>query len=168
MSEINYNPFEPPKADVQDMPERPLPPGGQAPPLWNPGAAVAWSLLFTPTFGAYLHMRNWQALGEPERAASARQWCVVSLAVTFVLMLSALFLPESRLMDLIGRVAGLALLLAWYYSSGKSQRFYVLARYGKTYPRRGWGQPLLAGVGALLAITLVFVMIGVAFGEALL
>lgn len=32
--------------------------------LWNPNAAANWSLLFTPLFGAYLHMLNWRSLGE--------------------------------------------------------------------------------------------------------
>jgi hypothetical protein len=43
-----------------------------APALWNPNAAANWSLLFSPMFGAWLHMKNWAALGEPERAAARR------------------------------------------------------------------------------------------------
>ena len=41
--------------------------------LWNRSAAARWSLVFTPAFGAFVLMRNWHALGEPERAASARK-----------------------------------------------------------------------------------------------
>lgn len=49
--------------------------------LWNPSAATGWSLVFTPAFGAFIHMLNWHALGQPEQAASARRWLYASLAV---------------------------------------------------------------------------------------
>jgi hypothetical protein len=49
--------------------------------IWNPAAAARWSLLFTPAFGAFIHMRNWQTLEQPERAASARRWFLASLAL---------------------------------------------------------------------------------------
>lgn len=31
--------------------------------LWNPNAAVNWSVLFTPIFGAWIQAKNWKALG---------------------------------------------------------------------------------------------------------
>ena len=51
------NPYAPPKAVVGDVFD-----GEVAPALWNPTAAGSWSILFSPIFGAYLHMLNWRAL----------------------------------------------------------------------------------------------------------
>ena len=51
------NPYAPPKAEVADVGRTEV-----APALWNPNAAASWSLLFSPAFGAFLHMKNWQAL----------------------------------------------------------------------------------------------------------
>ena len=62
-----HNPFAPPQAEVADVPT-----GEAAPALWNPNAASSWSLLFSPIFGAYLHMQNWQALGQPDKAEQCR------------------------------------------------------------------------------------------------
>jgi len=42
------NPYAPPAADLE---AREL---GAVPALWNPNAAEAWSLLFTPIFGSIL------------------------------------------------------------------------------------------------------------------
>ena len=47
---------------------------------------------------------------------------------------------------------GLALLLAWYFSSAKPQARLVKERYGDGYARRGWGLPLLFGVLGMLAL----------------
>ena len=149
------NPFAPPQAEVSDVTAR----VEQAPPLWNPNAAASWSLLFSPILGAYLHMRNWQALGQPEKAATSKNWIIGVLAFFIVLMGLSLAAPQSKALDLLGRVGGFALLLGWYYSIGKSQQAYVLARFGKGYPRRGWLLPLAAAVGALIAfIVVVFVI----------
>ena len=61
---MSLNPYSPPGAIIDDV--------MNAPPLWNPNAAANWSLLFSPAFGAFVHMKNWQALGEPEKAANAK------------------------------------------------------------------------------------------------
>ena len=53
--------YAPPTAHVDDV--HAARQSAVAPPLWNPGAAMAWSLLFSPIFGAFVHMKNWQALG---------------------------------------------------------------------------------------------------------
>ena len=149
------NPYAPPRSNV----ELTATPVAEAPPLWNPGAAAAWSLFFTPAFGAILHMKNWQALGEPQKAAASRAWAVGSLIFLFLMAISAIWIEESKALDALSRIAGFALLLSWYYASGKAQHSYVLERFGKTYPRRGWLVPILL---ALLAFA-VFVAIIIAF-----
>jgi hypothetical protein len=161
------NPYAPPQAQVADIDE--LVSGENAPALWNPNAAASWSLLFTPIFGAYLHMRNWEALGQPEKAASSKNWVIGSLIFVLLLIIVPLLLPESKGMDAIGRACAFALLITWYYAMGKSQQAFVLGKFGKAYPRRGWSKPLLAAVGGLIALfAIVFVVafvIAMAGGE---
>ena len=115
------------------------------PLLWNPDAAANWSLLFTPVFGAYLHAINWRALGKPERAAANIVWLWITVAF-LVINGGTLFLPESKTVELVMRLAGLGLLIGWYFSQGRPQAKFVKATYGDNYDRRGWGLPILAGV----------------------
>lgn len=118
---------------------------------WNPAAAAGWSLLLTPVFGAWLHMRNWQTLGDTARARRSWHWVLGSAAFHVMLPLSGLFLPPSEAMDSLSWLAGLGLLLAWYYLDGKAQHALLLGRHGEAYPRRGWLLPLLVGGGVLTA-----------------
>jgi len=149
--------YAPPTAHVDDV--QAAAQTALAPPLWNPGAAMAWSLLFSPIFGAFVHMKNWQALGEADKAASSKTWGIASLAFIVAVVLLGIFLPESKGMDLLSRIAGLGLLVAWYSASGKHQVSYVKARFGKSYPRRSWLKPLglalLAVLGLFVAVFLV-------------
>jgi hypothetical protein len=151
-----HNPYAPPLAEVADVAT-----GEAAPALWNPNAASSWSLLFSPIFGAYLHMKNWQALGQPDKAEQCRKW-VVGLVAFFVLAtLAPVVIKNVAIVDRLGRIGGFALLITWYYSIGKSQQAYVFGRFGKTYPRRGWTVPLLVAVGifaALIAVVAVFAL----------
>ena len=71
---MDDNRYAPPKAEVEGTALE----SGAAPTLWNPNAAANWSLLFSPIFGTWLHMLNWRALGEAERAESAKTWLMVS------------------------------------------------------------------------------------------
>lgn len=124
------------------------------PPLWNPGAAVGWSLLLSPVFGAVLQVKNWQSMGETTKAFDAKLWAVGMAIAIFGVTLALVVLPQSRLLDALGHVVGLPLLIVWYYASAKAQVTRVAARYGRRYPRRGWGLPLLAGLGAVLGVIL--------------
>ena len=153
---MSVNPYAPPKSEVGDVVD-----GELAPALWNPGAAAGWSLLLSPAFGAFLHMRNWQALGEPEKAATSRTWIVISISVLLLLAVGAAFLPDSKAIDGLSRIVGLALLLSWYYSIGKSQVAVVKGRFGKVYPRKGWTKPLLVAVAAFVAFVAFAVAISV-------
>lgn len=152
------NLYAPPKARVADIVH-----GEAAPALWNPGAAASWSLLFTPAFGALLHMKNWQALGESGKAAAARKWIVVYVATIAGLVMAAAFMPYSKAIPALLRMSGFALLLGWYYASGKPQVDFVKSRYGREYPRKGWAQPILVGLAAIVGFTFV---VGVLAGIA--
>jgi hypothetical protein len=158
------NPYAPPRAQVADIDQ--LVSGENAPALWNPNAAASWSLLFTPIFGAYLHMRNWQALGQPEKAARSKNWIIGSLVCILLLVIVPLLLPDSKGVDAIGRACGFALLITWYYAMGKSQQAFVLGKFGKTYPRRGWSKPLLAAVGGVIALFVVAFVVALVIAMA--
>lgn len=152
-----HNPYAPPLAEVADVAT------GQAaaPALWNPGAASSWSLLFSPVFGAYLHMKNWQALGRLDKAEQCRKWVVGLAAFIIVAALAQIFIKNVAIVELLSRFGPFALLIAWYYATGKSQQTYVFSRFGKAYPRRGWTLPLLVAVGVLMAFTVMVAMFGV-------
>lgn len=152
--------FAPPQAHVADINVNVT---EIAPPLWNPNAAASWSLLFSPLFGALLHMKNWQAMGETEKAESARKWAYGSLAFIMVMLLMGVIMPSSPAVDLVSRVGGFSLLIAWYYAGGKRQQAAVLARYGKNYPRKGWAKPLGLAVLALVGFVVVAsILVGIA------
>ena len=147
--------YAPPSAKVADVGQ-----GAEAPPLWNPNAAANWSLMFSPAFGAFLHMKNWQALGEPSKALLSKRWCIITLVVFAANLAAAVAMPESRSMDGISRLSGLVLLIAWYVSAGRGQASYVKSRFGSNYERRPWGKPLLIAFGALFLYFVLAAAIG--------
>jgi hypothetical protein len=148
---MTTNPFAPPQSSVSDID---ISQQEDMPSLWNPNAAANWSLLFSPAFGAFLHMKNWQALGEPEKAAAAKVWFIGTLLVVFGLSFLTVLFPTSKVLGSIPNSIGLVLVLSWYFSSGKAQAKYVTERFGKTYPRNGWGKPL----GVAILVTLGFII----------
>lgn len=156
---MSENPYAAPRAEVRDARAH-----DPAPALWNPDAAAKWSLLFSPLFGACLHMLNWRALGDDARAAANRQW-MIGVAVFFVLLIAlSVVLPESKSADLLGRFGGLAVLLTWYFTLGKTQTAHVRERFGDQYPRKSWLLPLAAGVAGVMALFVLALVIGFAVG----
>ncbi len=96
-------------------------------------------------------MKNWQALGQPDKAAQSRTWAIAIAVVIFVMTVAAILAPQSKAIDAISRFGGFGILIAWYYASGKPQQAYVQGHFDRNYPRRGWTVPLLLGVVALVA-----------------
>jgi hypothetical protein len=130
--------------------------------LWNPNAAANWSILFSPAFGAYLHMLNWRALGDEQKAKAARTWFWLSIGVLLASLVIALFFDN----DAIMRAVGLGLLLSWYFSAAKSQVKYIKDQCGKNYIHRGWSKPLLIAIGCLVGYFVLAVVVGVIAGVA--
>jgi len=153
---VTENLYAPPKSNVADIGR-----DGVSPAIWNPNSAANWSLVFSPAFGAYLHMMNWEALGEPAKAFVAKVWVWVTLLAIAGMTLAAAFLPNLGYLDGLSRTVGLVLLLSWYFSSGRSQAEYVKSRYGKDYTRRSWGKPLLLGFLALVGFIVFIVVVSV-------
>lgn len=154
---MSSNPYAPPKSQALDVKQK-----ADAPPLWNPNAAASWSLIFSPAFGAYLHMKNWQALGNVENAASSKKWIYIYAGFVLLLALVVGFAPDSKIFDGLSRAAGFALLISWYYAIGKTQITYVKAEFGSTYPKKGWLVPILAGIGIWFAVAFVIGMVAFA------
>jgi len=157
---MTANPYSPPKAKVADSLEE------EAPPIWNPNAAANWSLIFSPAFGAFLQMRNWRALGEDAKAASAKGWFIASLAVLAVYIVLGLAVRDPRAADGASRTLALVYLIVWYFSAGRSQAKYVKEKFGAAYPRRGWAKPLLIGVLAFVGYVALAFVIGILVGVA--
>lgn len=155
----SVNPYAAPKAQVSDVAE-----GAQ--PIWNPNAAASWSLLFSPAFGSCLQMLNWRALGESQKADDARGWLIVSLAMLVVYVLIGVFASNAQAADTLSRAVGLGYLLVWYFAAGREQAKYVKEKWGKDYPRRGWGKPILLAIAAFFGYFLLAVAIGFAIGLA--
>lgn len=154
---MSSNPYAAPKARVGDEP------GAVAAPIWNPNAAASWSLPFSPIFGAYLHMLNWRALGDEQKAAAARLWVRIGIALVPVyIALGLASYYGFQAADALSRALALGFLLAWYFSSAKAQSRYVKDHFGKDYPRKPWAKPLLIAVGIMLAYLVVSFMAGVA------
>lgn len=108
--------------------------------LWNPNAAANWSLLLSPAFGAFIHMKNWKALGETEKANSSKIWFIFSI-----------------ILSLFG--IGFFVLIAWYFSIGKKQIVYVQEKFGENYLRKSWSTPLLIGFGISVICILLVILI---------
>src|SRR3984957_21282364 len=108
---MTTNLYAPPKAPVADIVR-----AEAAPALWNPGAAASWSLLFSPAYGAFLHMKNWEALGEPDTAAAAKKWVVLTLIVLALLPVATVLLANNGSMAAVPRLTGIVLLFGWYFS----------------------------------------------------
>jgi hypothetical protein len=155
------NPYRPPTARVADRQER-----QQAPALWNPNAAANWSLLFSPAFGSFLHMLNWRALDETDKAATSKGWFIASLIMLAAYLVLALAFIDSRAVDGATRTLGLVYLFVWYFSAGRAQAKYIKEKFGKTYPRKEWAKPLMIGVLGSMGYLTIAIAVGVLIGVA--
>lgn len=156
---MSADPYAPPAANVADIHELEV-----APPLWNPNAAANWCLLFSPAFGAWLHMKNWQALGDASRARANLGWCIATVVLVVGTVIAGVLLPENRALDASTRLLGLGLLVGWYVACAKEQAKVVKQRFGTTYPRRGWGVPLLVAFGCIFALFAILVVVAILLG----
>lgn len=138
MEQPSTNPYAAPQARLDDNPESAAA-GAPAPALWDPESGGAWCLLLSVAFGSWVMMQNWSALGESERASTAKVWFIVSLIVLPLVMV----IPDFR-------AVGFLYLVIWYFAQNRPQIQYVKEHFGKDYPHRPWTKV------ALLALVLVF------------
>ena len=133
------NPYAPPTANLETRESE------AAPALWNPNAAGAWSLLFTPIFGSVLLLKNWREIGADDKVRTARIWLVVSVVMLVPTMVAGL--------------VGFIYIIVWYFAWQKPQATFVKERWGDDYPRKPWGLPLLIALGCWLALLAVVVLV---------
>jgi uncharacterized protein YecT (DUF1311 family) len=131
--------------------------------IWNPNATGTWSYVFTPAFGSYMQMLNWQTLGQPEKAASAKTWFYISLLMLVGNIVIRAFMPDQKAAAGIASAVLIIYLFVWYFGAGRAQAKYVKEKLGNTYPRKGWTKPLCIAVAAMVANVAV-VMAAAIFG----
>jgi len=132
--------------------------------LWNPNAAAAWSLLFTPLFGAYVHMLNWRALGDAEQEQASLRWVYAGVfGIVVALLLEGTSLDHTR-GDSLTHTVEFIFLLAWYFMSAHAQAKTVKARYGSSFPRRSWRTPLLTALAGFALYVGVVAVMGIFIG----
>jgi hypothetical protein len=121
-----------------------------APRLWNPDAAGAWSLIFTPVFGSILLLKNWQAIGLDGKVKAARNWLNVSIVMLVLMIVVGMFdlminVTISNVSFAVDESFGWYYIFIWYFAWQKPQTKYVKEQWGKDYPRKSWRKPLQIG-----------------------
>jgi len=149
VSTNDANPFAPPKAVLEGVAVV----AEDAPMLWNPDAAGAWSLLFTPVFGSILVRKNWKAIGDEDKVRQGAIW----LGASIVMLLATIFIG----------ILGFFYIIVWYFAWQRPQAQFIRERWGKDYPRKGWIVPLLAALGIYIAVVVVLTMVIMALGPPL-
>ena len=138
------------------------PPLLSRPSLWNPNPACNWSILLTSAFGAFLHHRNWLALGLPDRARKAGYWFHGVLAF---FIFSALIPDHLVPLPAVTRRAQFIVLILWYFISGREQARYVKQHFPDGYDKKKWGKPLLIGFGALFVYAIYAAIVSLIYDE---
>lgn len=114
--------------------------------LWNPLGAAFWSLIFTPAFGAWIVMRNWEALGDERQARCARTWFVFSVGLLAVRLLSGAINTRLNSQSNVIHWVSLLYLALWWLAAALPHQRLVHSRLGPDYPRQGWDHALLLAV----------------------
>lgn len=137
-----------------------------APPaLWNPRAATYWGLLLTPAFSAYIHMRNWETLGNKPKAAETRMWFYTLMGYNLLCcVLSAISMIFDRDISPPGSLA-FALIAVWHFWAGREQERHVGTSVGDSYVHRPWLKAVLCAAGIFVAATGVSIVIMMDFAR---
>lgn len=128
--------------------------------LWNPSVAACWSVVFTPAFGAWLLMRNWEVLGDKHQAMQSRKWFVFSVGLLVVRLLSGAL--NSRLNSQSNLLLWFSwgYLALWWIAAVAPQAKAVRARFGADFPRQGWDYALLLALAGGIAYQLLSALLG--------
>jgi len=130
-------------------------------PLWNPRAATYWGLLLSPAFSAYIHMRNWEALGQDDKVRETRAWFYLMLGyVVSCGILSAVSEAGGMALTAPSSIA-LVLMVAWHRWGGRQQERYVAALTRGAYTRRPWGKAVAAALGTFAAAIILVAVVNV-------
>jgi hypothetical protein len=114
--------------------------------------------MFTPIFGAWLHAKNWNELGQHERGNKSMLWVYIGFAI----LLTVIFLPDAG-----ARIVSCVFLISWYFFSAKSQVKY-LKENNINYEKKSWGKAILLGFASLVVFIIICVVIFTATDPSLL
>jgi hypothetical protein len=123
--------------------------------LWNPVVAAGWSVVFTPAFGAWLVMRNWEALGDRRQAELSRKWFVFSIGLLAVRLLSSAINTRLNSQSNLLLWFSWGYLVVWWLAAAAPQARAVRARYGADFPRHGWDYAMLLALAGGIGYQLV-------------
>lgn len=123
------------------------------PPLWNPKAAMWWSLLLNAVFGMVLHAKNWEALDEKELAKQNWIWVAGAALITFIVVLTPSITNSMALGIQIGLIIG------WYQILGKKQVQFFEETFGDDYERNGWILPIILAIAIIFAVAIIATII---------
>ena len=123
--------------------------------LFNPAAAAALSILFTPIFGAQLQALNWTALGEPGLARSSRLWVRMTLWLIGIFMVMQALFRHEPLMRFGGIYFLVVVWLGWMVTTGWRQISFVRSLFGTNYEKRRFGRAIILGAGGWVIYSMV-------------
>lgn len=145
-----------PTQSVEIEPELP-----SRPRVWNPKAAVAWSVVFTPAFGACLVAANWKAIGRTDEYRLSLVWLAASIVVLLSYPILGGMYPEGYSIEVKTRGFGIIYLFVWYFASARAQVRFLSILERAHYETRSWTLPLFAAASA--AIVYFFMSFGIGF-----
>jgi len=141
LEEIEEEAAEVPLDRVHEEGERPQPREKRVYALWSPSWSSFLSIFFTPAFGAYVHAKNWEILGNPEKVAINKLFFWLTggalLLKIFFAFLSGVNPTFGRLAFIFGFSIGV-LLIIWYVVVARSQTVYFNDRFPRGYRRLPW------------------------------
>lgn len=127
--------------------------------LWNSNAAANWSLLFTPIFGSYLQMKNWQALGELKEANTAKNWLIFTLGfILFINFLPYIANADPEQSSTLSRGLGFWYIIIWYFAYARKQPKYVKQKLNDNYQKKSWLIPLVSATIILFIVTFIIML----------
>lgn len=136
--------------------------------LWNPNATANWSLLFTPIFGSYLQMKNWEAMGNNLEAKKAKDWIFITVAFIFFMHLVAPFIwGVSEETTITYRGFGFLYVLYWYFDYAKKQAKFVKENIADNYQKKSWLYPLLIATPIFLIAFFILTILDLMINELL-
>ena len=126
--------------------------------IWNPWAALALSIIFTPAFGAILHETDLRHIGDEEGAASAYMWsrgAMALLAVAAIIQPVAAVRPGWELTLL---AVDMGLLAAWALSCGfrHARLIAEVQRESRKFIAVPFGRAITLGLLGLMAWAVLF------------
>lgn len=125
--------------------------------LWSPNRAASASVLLTPIFGAWIHAKNWKALGNEAKAKKSMNWIY---GMVTAISLGVILAPDKAVGIIFWSLVG------WYFILGKQQAKYIQENLSAGYREKNWGKPVGFAVLAIIAFAVVAAVVGPVLGTA--